>query len=112
MAPRSPSVISVTRDCRRGQRATGGESLARGAAQQREEQIRRDRLQTEQQAAAQAESERAAAEARAAREQAGAERSVKAAEQSRLSATEEANRLEREASEAERRADRIDPKRE
>jgi uncharacterized protein YjbJ (UPF0337 family) len=79
------------------------------AAQEREQQIDRDRRVAQGRADAQAADERARADADLQNETRQANESVRDAEQGRLAAAERANRLEREAHEAERRASNLDP---
>jgi uncharacterized protein YjbJ (UPF0337 family) len=80
------------------------------AANQREAEIDRDRRQSEDRAAIDAERERDAADAEQARDHGITEQTVKAAENGRVAAAQQANRLEREAAAAERRAENLDPK--
>lgn len=79
------------------------------AAQEREQQIDRDRQTAQERADVQAADERARAEVDLQNETRRANDSVRDAEQERLAAAQQANRLEREAHEAERRASSLDP---
>jgi uncharacterized protein YjbJ (UPF0337 family) len=82
---------------------------AEAEAQEREEQIDRDREVAQERAASQAAKERAGADAQLQNETRQANDSVRDAEQERIAAAEQLNRLEREAHEAERRARNLDP---
>jgi uncharacterized protein YjbJ (UPF0337 family) len=82
---------------------------AEAEAQEREEQIDRDRQVAQERAASQAASERAGADTQLQNETRQANDSVSDAERERIAAAEQSNRLEREAHEAERRASNLDP---